>query len=197
MRIHPTAEVSPEAEIGEGCLIWHQAQIREGAKLGPGCIVGKGVYIDFGVPIGRNVKIQNYALIFHGVSIEDGVFIGPQVCLTNDKSPRAVNPDLSLKGAADWEVAPSLIRTGAALGAGAVVLPGVTVGRWAMVGSGAVVTQDVPDYGLVWGNPARLQGYVDPLGRRFSPMKSENARLAHPDFEWEAIFDSLDWHLVY
>ena len=196
MRIHPTAEVSPQAQIGEGCLIWHQVQIRERATLGPNCIVGKGAYIDFEVSIGRNVKIQNSALIYHGVTIEDGVFIGPQVCLTNDKLPRAINPDGSLKGTDDWIVSPILIRTGAAIGAQAVVLPGVTVGRWAIVGSGSVVTKDVPDYGLVWGNPARLRGYVNPLGQQFNAVKANNEHMTCPDFDWQAIFDTLDWEIV-
>lgn len=196
MRIHPTAEVSPQAHIGEGCLIWHQVQIRERATLGPNCIVGKGAYIDFEVSIGRNVKIQNSALIYHGVTIEDGVFIGPQVCLTNDKLPRAVNPDGSLKGADDWAVSPILIRAGAAIGAQSVVLPGVTVGRWAMVGSGSVVTKDVPDYGLAWGNPARLRGYVNPLGQPFSSVKANNDHMTCPDFDWQAIFDTLDWEII-
>ncbi len=166
VRIHPTAEVSPQAEIGAESMIWHQAQVREGAHLGCNCIVGKGAYIDFDVQIGDNVKVQNYVAIYHGATIEDGVFLGPYVCLTNDKLPRAVNPDGSLKGADDWVVSPILVREGAAIGARAVVLPGVTIGRWAMVGAGAVVTRDVPDYGLVWGNPARLRGFVCPCGER-------------------------------
>lgn len=165
-RIHPTAEVSPRAEIGDGSAIWHQVQVREGARLGRNCIVGKGAYIDFDVQIGDNVKIQNGASIYHGVTIEDGVFVGPHACLTNDKLPRAVNPDGSPKGANDWVVSPILVREGAAIGACAVVLPGVTVGRWVMIGAGAVVTRDVSDYGLVWGNPARLQGFVCPCGER-------------------------------
>jgi len=163
--IHPTADVSPLAVIGPGTRIWHQVQVRERACIGENCIVGKGVYIDFDVSIGSNVKIQNGVYVYHGVTIEDGVFLGPGVILTNDKFPRAINPDGSLKADADWEVSPILIRRGASIGASAVVLPGVTVGEFAMVGSGAVVTRDVPAHGLIYGNPACLHGYVCRCGR--------------------------------
>jgi len=166
VRIHPTAEVSPAAILGEGTRIWHQAQVREGARLGQNCIVGKGVYIDFGVQIGDNVKIQNYSCVYHGVILEDGVFVGPNVNLLNDRFPRAINRDGSLKGDADWQVSPVRVRRGASLGAGSLILPGVTVGEYALVAAGAVVTQDVPAQGLVVGNPARLVGYVCPCGRR-------------------------------
>lgn len=164
--IHPSADVSAQAQIGADTRIWHGAQVREHAVIGPECIVGKDVYIDHAVTIGARVKIQNSALIYHGATIEDGVFIGPQACLTNDKQPRAINPDGTLKRADDWEVSPTCIRMGAAVGACAVILPGVTVGRFAMVGAGAVVTRDVPDYGLVLGTPARLVGYVCACGNR-------------------------------
>ena len=174
VRIHPTAEVSPRAEVGTGSAIWHQAQIRDGAHLGRNCIVGKGAYIDFDVQIGDNVKIQNGVSVYHGVTIEDGVFVGPHACLTNDKLPRAVNPDGSLKDADDWAVSPILVREGAAIGAHAVVLPGVTIGRWAMIGAGAVVTRDVPDYGLAWGSPARLRGFVCPCGERLGEGERES-----------------------
>lgn len=166
VRIHPTAEVSDRASIGEGTGIWHQCQIRDGASIGRHCILGKGVYVDFDVRIGNNVKVQNYVSIYHGVEIEDGVFIGPHVCFTNDNFPRAVNPDGSLKSAQDWEVGRVLIKRGVALGANATILPKVVVGEWAMVGAGAVVTKDVPAYGLVVGNPARLIGFVCPCGHR-------------------------------
>jgi len=163
--IHPTADVSPQASIGPGTYIWHQVQVRERACIGSHCIIGKGAYVDFDVIIGDNVKIQNGVYVYHGVTVEDGVFLGPGVILTNDKLPRAINPDGSLKGDADWEVSPILIRRGASIGAGAVVLPGVTVGEFAMVGAGAVVTRDVPAQGLVYGNPARVRGYVCRCGQ--------------------------------
>jgi len=165
--IHPTAEVSEEATIGQGCRIWHQAQVRERARIGRNCILGKGVYVDFDVVIGDHAKIENGCFLYHGATLEDGVFFGPGVILTNDKLPRAINPDGSLKTGADWEVGKILVKRGASLGAGAVVLPEVVIGAFAMVGSGTVVTKDVPDHGLVVGNPARLVGFVCYCGARF------------------------------
>ena len=167
IRIHPTADVSPEADIGSGTSIWHQSQIREGVSIGENCIIGKGVYIDFEVSVGSNVKIQNYVSVFHGVTLEDGVFVGPHVCFTNDMLPRAVNPDGSIKSSDDWELCKTLIKRGAGLGANSTIRCGVTIGEWAIVGAGSVVTRDVPDYGLVYGNPAKLRGFVSPSGARF------------------------------
>jgi UDP-2-acetamido-3-amino-2,3-dideoxy-glucuronate N-acetyltransferase len=174
IRIHPTADVSEQAQIGDATSIWHQAQIREGVIIGKQCIIGKGVYIDAEVMIGDNVKIQNYVSVFHGVTIEDGVFVGPHVCFTNDLHPRAVNPDGSLKAADDWELSSTLIRKGAALGANSTIVCGITIGAWAMVGAGSVVTQDVPDHGLVWGNPARLHGFVCSCGTRLDLHEEGN-----------------------
>ena len=164
VRIHPTADVSSEAVIGPGSSIWNQAQIRERARIGSGCIIGKNVYVDFDVVIGDRVKVQNNVSLYHGVTVEDGVFIGPHVCFTNDKVPRAINRDGSLKTDADWVVSPTLVRSGAALGANSTILPGVSIGRWAVVGSGSVVTHDVADYELVVGNPARRVGSACPCG---------------------------------
>lgn len=163
--IHPTADVSPAAHIGAGTHVWNQAQIRERVIIGENCIVGKDVYIDFGVVIGNNVKIQNSALLYHGLTVEDGVFIGPRVCATNDKFPRAITPEGRLKAADDWTVGPILIHYGASIGAGAIILPNVTIGRFAMVAAGALVTRSVPAHGLVLGLPARLVGYVCRCGR--------------------------------
>ncbi len=164
--IHPTADVSPRATLGPGTKVWHQAQVREGAVLGRNCILGKGAYVDFDVQIGDNVKVQNRASVYHGVTLESGVFVGPHAIFTNDKMPRAITPDGTLKSDDDWELGRILVKEGASIGAGAIVVTGVTIGRFAMVGAGAVVTKDVPDYGLVYGNPARLHGYVCPCGQK-------------------------------
>ena len=166
IRIHPTAEVSEKATIGEGSSIWHQAQVRENVKIGMNCIIGKGVYVDAGVSIGDNVKIQNYVSVYHGVTIEDGVFVGPHVCFTNDLRPRAINPDGSLKSADDWVLGLTLIKRGAALGANSTIRCDTTIGEWAMIGSGSVVTRDIPSNGLAWGNPAQLHGFVCPCGEK-------------------------------
>jgi len=173
MAIHETAEVSELAMIGENTSVWHHVQIRENARVGSNCILGKDVYVDRDVIIGDNVKIQNGASIYHGVTLEDGVFIGPGACLTNDKYPRAITPLGELKGDEDWEVQATAVRRGASVGAGAIVLPGVVLGRFSMVGAGAVVTGDVPDHGLVQGNPARLVGYVCACGRGLSAEEGE------------------------
>ncbi len=172
--VHPTSHVSPESHIGADTMIWHHCQIREGAIIGRSCILGKGVYIDSGVHIGNNVKIQNGISIYNGVTLEDGVFCGPHCAFTNDKLPRAINPDGSLKGDPDWLLSETLVRSGASIGAHATVVCGVTIGRWAMVGAGAVVCEDVPDYGLVYGNAARLHGFVCPCGHRLLPGEIEN-----------------------
>ena len=177
VRIHPTADVSASATIGPGTRIWHLAQVRDDARVGAECILGKNVYVDAGVVIGDRVKVQNNVSIYHGVTIEDGVFIGPHVCFTNDKVPRAVNRDGSLKADTDWQVTPTLVRRGAALGANSTILPGVTIGRWAMVGSGSVVTRDVADHELVVGNPARRIGSACPCGQ---PLRdAENGTAFH------------------
>ena len=171
VQIHETADVSDGAVIGPGTSVWHQAQIREGARLGKDCIVGKGAYIDFDVTIGDNCKLQNGVYVYHPAIVEDGVFLGPGVIVTNDKIPRAVTPDGDLKSAADWRPSAVRIATGASIGAGSIVLPGVTVGRWAMIGAGSVVTRDVPGHGLAFGNPARLSGFVCACGHRLEKRK--------------------------
>ena len=165
-RIHRTAEVSPTASVGDRTQVWNEAQIRDGARVGSESILGKGVYVDVDVTIGDRVKLENRVSVFRGARISDGVFIGPHSCLLNDKRPRAINPDGSLKGLEDWIASGVTVGEGAAIGGGCTLLPGITIGRFAMVGAGSVVTRDVPDYGLVLGNPARLVGHVCECGGR-------------------------------
>lgn len=166
--IHPTAEVSDKARVGAGTCIWHQAQVREGAVIGKSCILGKGSYVDKDVHIGDHCKLQNGVFVFHGFNLESGVFLGPGVMLLNDKHPRAITPDGSPKSDADWIASEGLIAHGAAVGGGAIVLPGINVGRMALVGAGAVVTKDVPERGIVAGNPARLRGFACDCGHPLS-----------------------------
>ena len=164
--IHPTAEVSKDASLGENVKVWHQAVIREHASLGDNCIVSKGVYIDHHVKIGNNVKIQNNVSLYFEAIIEDGVFIGPHVILTNDKIPRAIDEKGNLKGASDWKAHKTTIKKGASIGAGSILLPGITIGEYAMIGAGSLVTKNVPDFALVYGCPAMIKGRVDKAGNK-------------------------------
>ena len=147
-----SADVSADASIGDGSSIWHLAQVREGAVLGENCVVGRGAYVGTGVQIGNNVKIQNYALVYEPAHVEDGAFIGPAAVLTNDHFPRSVNPDGSLKSGHDWEPVGVTVREGASIGARAVCVAPVTIGRWAMVAAGATVVRDVPTSPSSWGS---------------------------------------------
>ena len=175
--VHPTAEISPDAHIGAGTRIWGQVQVREHAQIGKTCNIGKGVYIDAHVRIGSNVKIQNHVSVFEGVTLEDGVFIGPHVCFTNDLLPRAISPDGKLKSADDWKITPTLVKFGAAIGAGSVIICGITIGEFALIGAGSVVTRDVSPHALVFGNPAHQQGYVCHCARRLSDIQEQDGKL--------------------
>jgi UDP-2-acetamido-3-amino-2,3-dideoxy-glucuronate N-acetyltransferase len=166
VRIVDTADVADTATIGAGSSVWHLAQVREEAVLGDNCVIGRGAYIGTGVRLGANCKVQNYALVYEPAELGHGVFIGPAVVLTNDTYPRAVNPDGSLKSASDWQPVGVSIREGASIGARAVCVAPVTIGRWATVAAGSVVTRDVPDFALVAGVPAKRLGWVGRAGVR-------------------------------
>ena len=163
-RIAPSAEVDATAKIGDGSSIWHLVQVRDGVEVGQNCIVGRGAYIGSGVKIGDNCKIQNYALVYEPASLGNGVFIGPAAVLTNDQFPRAVNPDGTLKSASDWEAVGVTIDDGASIGARAVCIAPVKIGKWALIAAGAVVTKDVPDFALVAGVPAKRIRWVGRMG---------------------------------
>lgn len=173
VRIATNADVAEDVGIGEGSSIWQLAQIREGAILGCNCVVGRGAYVGAGVQIGDNVKIQNYALVYEPARLDQGVFIGPAVILTNDHYPRAVNPDGSPKSGKDWEPVGVTVLQGASVGAGAICVAPVTIGRWAMVAAGATVVGDVPDFALVVGVPARRVGWVGRAGTPLEPASGE------------------------
>ena len=163
-RVLASADVDDRAELGDGTTVWHLAQVREGAKLGRNCIVGRGAYVGTGVQMGDNCKLQNYALVYEPARLEDGVFVGPAAVLTNDLYPRSIDPEGNLKRGDDWEAVGVTIRTGASIGARAVCVAPVTIGRWATVAAGAVVTKDVPDFALVAGVPAKRIRWVGRAG---------------------------------
>jgi UDP-2-acetamido-3-amino-2,3-dideoxy-glucuronate N-acetyltransferase len=155
---HPTAIVESD-NIGDGTKIWHFAHVREGAKLGKNCIVGKSVYIDADVEIGNGVKIQNFVSVYKGVRIEDDVFVGPSVTFTNDRYPRSFQWD-------EEKIIPTVVKRGASIGANSTIICGVTINEYVIIGAGSVVTKEVPPFGLVYGNPAELKGFVCQCGIR-------------------------------
>lgn len=162
---HPTAIVESDS-IGSGSKIWHFVHIREHSVIGQNCNIGKSVYVDSGVKIGDNVKIQNFVSIYQGVEIENDVFVGPSAVFTNDLYPRAF-----IWG--EERIVPTIVKKGSSIGSNATIICGVTVGEYALVGAGSVVTKDVPPFALVLGNPARLKGFVCYCGKKMTTVIEE------------------------
>lgn len=158
--VHPTATVHDDAIIGAGTRIWDWSKVRERARIGAGCNIGQSVYVDMDAVIGDGCKVQNGVSIYHGVTIKDRVFVGPNAVFTNDMFPRAFSTN--------WEVTPTLVEEGASIGANATIRCGITLGAYSMVAAGSVATKDVPAHGLVMGNPARLVDYVTRSGKRMN-----------------------------
>ncbi len=163
--VHKSADVSVDAVIGDGTFIWNNTQVREGSTIGKGCILSKDVYIDTGVMIGDRCKIQNSVSVYCGVTLENDVFVGPNVSFTNDKIPRAFNRE--------WKITKTLVEEGASVGANATIVCGVVIGKYAMVGAGSVVTKNIEPFTLVVGSPARVVGKIDRNGNRVCAGKEE------------------------
>jgi len=167
--IHESAYVEKGAKIGEKTNIWHFAHVRKNSEIGKKCNIGKDVYIDINVKIGDNCKIQNFASLYQGLTMGDDVFIGPHVCFTNDLYPRA-------KIWSDEKVAKTIVEDGVSIGASSTIIAGITIGKNALIGAGSVVTKDIPDNALVYGNPAKIKGFVCKCGRKLKKKKELGAK---------------------
>jgi len=187
--VHPSAVVDVPVEIGDGTKIWHFAHVCREARLGSGCVLGQNVFVASGVQMGDNCKIQNNVSVYAGTVLEDDVFLGPSSVLTNVSNPRSQVNRHSL-----YER--TLIRRGATIGANSTIVCGVTIGRYAFVAAGAVVTRDVPDYALVLGNPARQQGWMSRHGHRLKAGSDGVLTCPESGFRYresDGVLRCLDW----
>jgi len=190
--VHATVDLGTNVTLGENTKVWHYAQVRENAILGEGCVIGRGAYVGTGVSLGKNCKVQNYALVYEPAVLGNGVFIGPAAVLTNDQFPRSVSPNMDLKGGEDWEAVGVTIEDGASIGARAVCVAPVIIGKWATIAAGAVVTKDVPDFALMMGVPARRVGWV---GRQGHPLVD----IGQGKFECPVdgtLYEQIDTHIL-
>jgi UDP-2-acetamido-3-amino-2,3-dideoxy-glucuronate N-acetyltransferase len=188
--ISHTAIIAESAEVAKSASVWDFSQIRENASVGENSIVGLGAYIGSGVKVGSNCKIQNYALVYEPAVIENGVFIGPAAIITNDKFPRAINEDGTRKSATDWRAQGVTIREGASIGAGAICVAPIEIGRWSMIAAGAVVVHNVPSFALIVGVPSKQIGWVGKCGHRLTSKNSEVLECAIDETEYRRVSDS-------
>lgn len=163
---HNTAEIQEGAKIGQGTKIWNNSQILKGAEIGKNCTIGHNCFIASRAKLGNGVKIESNTDVWDYVTLEDFVFIGPSAVFTNDLNPRAKYPKSKFPQYGKW--IPTLVKEGASIGANTTIICGKTIGNWAMVGAGAVVVDDVPDYGIVVGIPARLVGWMCECGNKLN-----------------------------
>jgi len=163
---HKTSEVQEGVEIGKGTKIWQNCQVLKGAQIGEDCVIGHNCFIGFKAKLGKGVKIESNVDVWEKVTLEDYVFVGPSVVFTNDKNPRAKYPKSKYPKYGQWKS--TLVKEGATLGANSTILCGLTIGKWAMVGAGAVVTKDIPDYAIVVGNPAKIVGWICECGNKLN-----------------------------
>lgn len=180
VKIHPSSVVDDGAVVGEGTSIWHFSHICAGAVIGKSCSLGQNVLVSDNAFLGNNVKVQNNVAIYGGITVEDDVFLGPSCVLTNVTNPRSQVSRKSL-----YEK--TLIRRGATIGANATIVCGINIGRYCFVGAGAVVTKDIPDYGLVLGNPGKLSGYMSRLGHKLNFNESGRATCPESKFEYKKV----------
>src|SRR5581483_732131 len=178
MTVHPTAHVEPGVVIGPNTAVWDNVHIRHSTRIGADCIIGEKSYIAYGVEIGDLVKINAFVYVCTAVTIERGVMIAAGVVFTNDRCPRATTPQLDrlLSSDPDEKTLKTLVCEGATIGAQATIGPGLRIGRFAMIGMGSVVTRDVPDFGIVAGNPAKLVGFACTCGRTLAGETTPDGR---------------------
>jgi UDP-2-acetamido-3-amino-2,3-dideoxy-glucuronate N-acetyltransferase len=178
LKIHPSAVVDEGAVIGDGTVIWHFSHVCAGAVIGNSCSLGQNVLVSNKASLGNNVKVQNNVAIYGGITVEDDVFLGPSCVLTNVTNPRSQVSRKSL-------YKKTLIKRGATIGANATIVCGITLGRYCFIGAGSVVTKDIPDYGLVLGNPGKLSGYMSRHGHKLTFNESGRATCPESKFVYE------------